>query len=119
MSHDLRTPLNAILGYIQILKNQGNLSAKQKKVLGTIEHSGEHLLELINEVLDLAKVEGGTLELRPSNFNLPRLLENVSDIMRTRARAKGLAFINEWLSEPPTTVRADERRLRQVLMNLF
>ncbi len=119
MSHELRTPLNAVLGYAQILKNQGSLSAKQKKALETIEHSGEHLLGLINEVLDLAKVEAGTLELQPSNFNLPRLLENVADVMRTRAQAKGLAFISEWLSELPTMVRTDERRLRQVLMNLL
>jgi CheY-like chemotaxis protein len=84
-----------------------------------IEHSGEHLLGLINEVLDLAKVEAGTLELRPTNFHLPRLLENVSDIMRTRAQAKGLAFSSEWLTELPLMVRADERRIRQVLMNLL
>ncbi len=84
-----------------------------------IEHSGEHLLGLINEVLDLAKVEAGTLELRPTNFHLPHLLENVSDIMRTRAQAKGLVFASEWLTALPEMVRADERRIRQVLMNLL
>ncbi len=119
MSHELRTPLNAVLGYTQILKSQGRLVAKQKKALDIIEHSGEHLLGLINEVLDLAKVEAGTLELRPTNFHLLHLLENVADIMRTRAQAKGLVFVSEWLSELPVMVRSDERRLRQVLMNLL
>jgi PAS domain S-box-containing protein len=119
MSHELRTPLNAVIGYAQIIANQGDLSAKQRKALSTIEHSGEHLLELINDILDLAKVEAGTLELRPSHFNLLRLLENVAEIMRTRARAKGLTLISEWLSELPETVKTDERRLRQVLMNLL
>ena len=119
MSHELRTPLNSVLGYAQILKKQQDLSSHQRKAINTIESSGEHLLGLINEVLDLAKVEAGTLEVHPANFNLPRLLENVSDIMRIRAGDKGLRYSNEWLSELPTIVCADERRLGQVLMNLL
>lgn len=119
MSHELRTPLNSVLGYAQILKKQDDLSQKHKKALNIIENSGEHLLGLINEILDLAKVEAGTLELQPAKINLPRLLDEVADIMSLRTRAKGLGFISEWLSELPTLVRTDERRLRQVLMNLL
>ncbi len=119
MSHELRTPLNSILGYAQVLKNQDELPAKHRKALSIIEQSGEHLLRLINEILDLAKVEAGALELRAVDFNLPRLLQSVTDIMRARAQAKGLAFANEWFSDIPATVRADEHRLRQVLVNLL
>ncbi len=119
MSHELRTPLNSVLGYAQILRSQEGLSAKQRKALSIIEHSGEHLRGLIDEILDLAKIEAGTLEIQPANFHLPRLLHSVADSMRARTQDKGLAFMNEWFSEIPTTVRADERRLRQVLMNLL
>jgi PAS domain S-box-containing protein len=119
MSHELRTPLNSVLGYAQILKKQEDLSQKHRKALNIIEKSGEHLLGLINEVLDLAKIEAGTLELQATKFNLPGLLEEIADIMGMRARNKGLSFTYERQSEIPTLVRADERRLRQVLMNLL
>ena len=119
MSHELRTPLNSVLGYAQILRSQDALSAKQQKALGIIEQAGEHLLGLINEVLDLAKVEAGTLELHPAPFRLPRLLQGVVDAIGTRAQQKGLAFSHEWVTQLPEVVRADERRLRQVLMNLL
>ncbi|MGF1612879.1 MAG: ATP-binding protein [Gammaproteobacteria bacterium] len=119
MSHELRTPLNSVLGYAQILKRQGALSEKQRKALDIIEHSGEHLLGLINEVLDLAKVEAGTLQLRSVSFHLPRLLEALGESMRARAESKALSFSQEWITALPETVRGDERRLRQVLINLL
>jgi PAS domain S-box-containing protein len=119
MSHELRTPLNSVLGYAQILKKQEDLSQKHRKALNIIEKSGKHLLGLINEILDLAKIEAGTLELEATKFNLPGLLEEVADIMGMRARNKDLSFTHERQSEIPTLVRADERRLRQVLMNLL
>lgn len=119
MSHELRTPLNSVLGYAQILKRHGPLSEAQQKALDIIEHSGEHLLGLINEVLDLAKVEADTLQLRPVSFHLPRLLEAVGESMRSRAENRGLNFSQEWVTALPETVQADERRLRQVLINLL
>lgn len=119
MSHELRTPLNSVLGYAQILRSQEGLSTKQQKSLRVIQHSGEHLLGLIEEVLDLAKVEAGTLELQPAPFELPLLVESVSDSLRARARKKKLEFRVEQASHLPASVRGDERRLRQVLMNLL
>ncbi len=119
MSHELRTPLNSVLGYAQILMQKGTLLPMQRKALSIIEQSGEHLLGLINEILELAKIEAGTLELNPSKVSLPHLLQNVVDSMRACAQDKGLTFTSEWLSEIPHTIKADERRLRQILMNLI
>ncbi|PYN42904.1 MAG: hypothetical protein DMD95_15425 [Candidatus Rokuibacteriota bacterium] len=119
MSHELRTPLNAVLGYAQVLGRDPDLKAEQRKALGIIEGSGEHLLSLINEILDLAKIEAGTIEIRPALFDLPRLLQGLADLMRARAKEKGLAFTGEWPPDLPVAVHADEKRLRQVLMNLL
>lgn len=119
MSHELRTPLNSVLGYAQILRQQGGLLPNQDKALNIIEQSGEHLLGLINEILDLAKIEAGTLQLCPSDINLPRLLQNIVDSMGQRALDKGLTFTCEGLGELPGTFATDERRLRQILMNLI
>lgn len=119
MSHELRTPLNSILGYAQLLKKQNLESEKQFKALDTIERSGQHLLGLINEVLDLSKIEAGKMELQINDLNLQGFLENIAEVMRARADAKGLDFIFEGLSIAPQWVRMDEKRLRQVLMNLL
>jgi PAS domain S-box-containing protein len=119
MSHELRTPLNSVLGYAQILQRQEGLSVKQRRLLGVIEQSGEHLLGLIEEVLDMAKVEAGALELRPAPFDLTLLIASVRDSLGTRARQKGLAFRIEQPPDLPDWVRGDARRLRQVLMNLL
>ncbi len=119
MSHELRTPLNAVLGYAQVLKRNAGLSPKQEKALDVIEQSGEHLLSLINEILDLAKIEAGTIEIHPAPFDLPGLLQGIADIMRARAEDRGLAFTGEWPLNLPAAVRTDEKRLRQVLMNLL
>ncbi len=119
MSHELRTPLNAILGYVQVLGRDPNLQSQQRKALATIEGSGEHLLSLINEILDLAKIEAGTIDIRLAPFDLPVLLQGIADIMRGRAEDKGLAFTSEWPVDLPAAVGGDEKRLRQVLMNLL
>jgi signal transduction histidine kinase len=116
MSHELRTPLNAILGYARILQRNPE---KLPEGLHTIHHSGEHLLGLINELLDLAKIESGKLELTPQALILPTLLHNVLDMVRPRAEAKGLALRLEISGNLPEVVETDEKRLQQVLLNLL
>ncbi len=167
MSHELRTPLNGILGYAQILKRDSATSTEQQHGLDVIEQSGNHLLTLIDDVLDLAKVESGTIELYETDFHLPALISSVSEIIRIRVKCKGFEFQLELPSfvaegdqfpswegqgvgkkgseqyetlEPtpnpsqegnladspqeedqglPTYVHGDERRLRQILLNLL
>ncbi len=119
MSHELRTPLNGILGYAQILRRDAALSAMHKENVEIIQRSGEHLLTLINDVLDLAKIEAGKFELRLGDFNLPELLKSVAEITRVRAEQRGLAFVHETLSPMPAFVAGEERQLRQVLLNLL
>ena len=119
MSHELRTPLNSILGYAQIIQRDQNISLRQEQGLKTIEASGKHLLTLINDVLDLAKVESGTVELYPTNFHFPVFLNGIGDIVRVRAQRKGIDFSVDLSNDLPEYVHADERRLRQVLLNLL
>ncbi|GAK54051.1 signal transduction histidine kinase [Candidatus Moduliflexus flocculans] len=119
MSHELRTPLNAILGYAQLLKQAENLSAKQHDELTIIHRSGEHLLTLINDILDLSKIEAGKFELEPTEFSLPSMLASLIDMTRLRAEQKGLTFTATPLEEMPFSVVGDEKRLRQVLLNLL
>jgi PAS domain S-box-containing protein len=118
MSHELRTPLNAVLGYTQVLQREPGLSERQAVALSTIQQSGQHLLTLINELLDLARIEAGKLELHPVAMDLAGFLRGVAAIIRVRMEEKGLLFVHE----PPAeslTVLADEKRLRQVLLNLL
>jgi len=119
MSHELRTPLNAILGYADILKRRTGYTGPLTDGLNIIQRSGEHLLTLINDVLDLAKVEADRLELNPAPFHLATFLREIIDIIRARAEAKDLSLTYEALSPLPDTVLADETRLRQVLLNLL
>lgn len=119
MSHELRTPLNAVLGYAQILTKEGGMSQRQEKALAIIEQSGEHLLGLINELLDTARIEAGTLELHPVECELPRLLHGIAESLQVRAEAKGLLFTGEHSGDIPAVVCADAQRLRQVLINLL
>jgi PAS domain S-box-containing protein len=118
MSHELRTPLNAILGYAQILQAAGNLTERQRGGVDTIQRSGEHLLVLINDMLDLARIEAGQLELYAAPVELAPFLQGIADIIRVRAEERGLALVYE-VSDLPRTVNVDERRLRQVLLNLL
>ncbi|HEY9615417.1 MAG TPA: PAS domain S-box protein, partial [Microcoleaceae cyanobacterium] len=119
MSHELRTPLNGILGYAQILKRTKALPASLHQGLDTIHQCGEHLLTLINDVLDLSKIEAHRLELHLSEFHLPHFLKAIVDIFHLRAEPKGISFIYEELTPLPTAIRGDEQRLRQVLINLL
>ncbi len=119
MSHELRTPLNGILGYTQILSRDKSLTSKQLDGIGVIHRSGEYLLTLINDVLDLAKIEAGRVELLPTEIRLDDLLQGVVDLFKMRTAQKGITFHYEALSHLPTGIRADEKRLRQVLINLL
>ncbi len=119
MSHEIRTPLNAILGYAQILQMNGSLDSKQSEAVNTIETSGNHLLELINRILDISKIEAGHLELNSSDFNLTSLVEGLATIFRDRCESKGLEFGLDGLGQEPMYVHGDEGKLRQILVNLL
>lgn len=119
MSHELRTPLNGILGYTQILKRNLQHNEKSLDGLTIIYQSGQHLLTLINDILDLSKIEARKLELYQTVFNFADFMEGVIGIFQMRALEKGLDFNYEPALDLPSTVEGDERRLRQVLINLL
>ncbi len=119
MSHELRTPLNAVLGFAQLLATDEGLSAGQSRRLGLIHESGKHLLALIDDILDLARIESGRVELRREPVKLAPLLQGVVDMMQVKAREKQLSFTFVAGAGLPPAVIADERRLRQVLLNLL
>lgn len=119
MSHELRTPLNAILGYAQILKRHANLTDIQHDQVGIIEQSGNHLLNLISDILDLAKIEARKVELQMKHISLSNLLRNIAAIIEIRTQQKGLTFQHEFAPDLPAAIIADERRLEQVLLNLL
>ena len=119
MNHELRTPLNAILGFTQILQRDSSLTPQQQKYLTTIRTSGNHLLTLINDILDLSKIEVGKMELYPHDIHLLNFLLGVTEICRIRAAKKGIAFIYQPNTQLPPTIHGDEKRLRQVLLNLL
>jgi len=119
MSHELRTPLNGILGYAQILQRDRTLSDQQQEAIATMQRSGEHLLMLLNDILDLSKIEAGRMDIQPIEFNLFRFLQEIVDVVRVRAEQKGLRFVYQTLPNLPTNVLGDEKRLRQILINLL
>jgi PAS domain S-box-containing protein len=119
MSHELRTPLNGILGYAQILRRDPALTDPQRAGVEVIQQSGEHLLALINDVLDLAKIEARRFELHPVDFDLPDFVRGVSGFFLPRAREKGLLFETALSGALPRVVRGDIQRLRQVCYNLL
>ncbi|MBF0211299.1 MAG: response regulator [Desulfamplus sp.] len=119
MSHELRTPLNGILGYTQIMERNGNLQEKELKQLKIISQSGEHLLMMINDILDLSKIEAGKMEINPSEFSLSALLEATAAITRIKAQKKGIDFILKSDNNLPKWVVGDEVRIRQVLFNIL
>ena len=120
MSHELRTPLNAILGYTQIMSRGSGIKATNwNEGLAVIHESGEHLLTLISDILDLAKVETGRIELSPIKTHFPNFLKGLEGIVRTRAESKSLLFAMETPSDLPEGIWVDEVRLRQVLLNLL
>jgi signal transduction histidine kinase/DNA-binding response OmpR family regulator len=119
MSHELRTPLNGILGYAQILQADSSFNPNQKKGVGIIYKCGTHLLTLINDILDLSKIEAGKLELYREDFHLPSLLRGLSEIFQLKATQKSITFRYLPLNQLPSIIHADQKRLRQVLMNLL
>ncbi|MEC4674177.1 MAG: ATP-binding protein, partial [Nitrospirota bacterium] len=119
MSHELRTPLNGILGYAQILKWDPVLTEEQRSGLDVIHQSGEHLLMLINDILDLSKIEAQKIELNTTTFNLPEFLKTIEAIIRVKAEEVDLSFFCSYPDSLPVEVQGDEQRLRQVLLNLL
>ena len=119
MSHEIRTPLNAIIGFSQILERDQALDSHQQEQVHTIARSGQHLLGLINDILDLSKIEAGRLQLNLSDFNLHLLLDDMAKIFGLRAEAKGLHVQLERGAQVPVQVHGDEGKLRQVLINLL
>lgn len=119
MSHELRTPLNGILGYAQILHRSEGIAPKEREKIGIIYQCGHHLLTLINDVLELAKIEARKLELAPTPLHLPALLQSVVEMCKIKAEQKGIDFIYQSSRPLPDGVETDEKRLRQVLINLL
>jgi len=119
MSHELRTPLNGILGYTQILINDTNFTEKQKHALSVMHKSGEHLLMLINDILDLSKIESGKMELHTEMIPLDDFLNNIVQIIQIRAMQKNIQLVYQKSSDVPTTICADAKGLRQILFNLL
>ena len=118
MSHEIRTPMNAILGFAQLLDRDSSLNQQHRKYLDTIRRSGEHLLDLINDILEMSKIEAGQITLRSSTFNLHRLLTDVESLFHFRTEAKN--YNSSWKSPPAprSSSPSDEGKLRQVLINL-
>ncbi|MCX8085633.1 MAG: ATP-binding protein [Rhodocyclaceae bacterium] len=119
MSHELRTPLNAILGFAQILARDAELAARHGRELATIDRAGRHLLSLINDVLEISRIEAGRTSLAREAFSLTETLAAIEEMICLRAEAKGLAFTVERSGDLPSFVLGDAHRLRQVLLNLL
>jgi len=119
MSHELRTPLNGILGYAQILQGSKNMTEKEHKGIGIIDQCASHLITLINDILDLSKIEDQKMELHPEPFHFSSFLEGVADICRIKAEQKNINFNYKFDHNLPIGVESDEKRLRQVLINLL
>ncbi|HEY9805078.1 MAG TPA: ATP-binding protein, partial [Candidatus Obscuribacterales bacterium] len=119
MSHELRTPLNGIMGYAQILQRSKRLDTEERSRIDVIYQCASHLLTLINDILDLSKIEAQKVELMPTDFHFPAFLQGVAEMCRIRAELKDVQFQYQLASELPIGIRADEKRLRQVLINLL
>ncbi len=119
MSHELRTPLNAILGFTQVMARDDSLKAEQLEYLRIINRSGEHLLDLINDILSMSKIEAGQVTLNEHRFDLYHLLDSLEEMLRFKASSKGLQLLFERTPDVPQYVRTDESKLRQVLINLL
>src|SRR5437763_6258489 len=119
MSHEIRTPMNAILGFSQLMLRDPHLTATQCQYLGTINRSGEHLLALINDILEMSKIEAGRTTLNPSTFDLPALLKDLEMMFRVRTDEKKLSFSVEIIGDVPRYIVADINKLRQVFINVL
>jgi PAS domain S-box-containing protein len=119
MSHELRTPLNVILGFTQLLSRSSSLTSQQQEYLDTIVRSGEHLLKLINDVLEISKIEAGRITLHEASFDLYALLNWLQQMLHLKAESKGLQLIFDLAPDLPRYIRTDESKLSQILMNLL
>lgn len=119
MSHELRTPLNAILGFTQLMNRDSSLNQEHQEYLAIISRSGEHLLNLINDILEMSKIEAGQITVNETSFDLYRLLDSLEEMLGLRAASKGLQLIFYREPELPRYVKIDEGKLRQVLINLL
>ncbi|MEB3280457.1 MAG: GAF domain-containing protein [Lyngbya sp.] len=119
MSHELRTPLNAILGFTQLMQRDVSLRSDHQRYIKIVNQSGEHLLSLINDVLELSKIEAGSTTLNETEFDLYQLLSILEALLQIKAKSKGLSLRFEIDSNVPQFVRTDEKKLRQVLINLL
>lgn len=119
MSHEIRTPMNAILGYAQILERKSSLATDDRQAIETIHRSGDHLLKLINDVLDISKIEAGRMELQPSDFDLKSLVNNISVMFELRCEQKRIGWQVETPQDDRIPVHGDEAKLSQVLINLL
>ncbi|MBW4592992.1 MAG: response regulator [Brasilonema angustatum HA4187-MV1] len=119
MTHELRTPLNAILGFTQLMNRDTSLNAEHHKYLSIINRSGENLLELINDVLEMSKIEAGGITFNKNKFDLYHLLETLEAMLKLKAQSKGLNLVFERTPQVPQYITTDESKLRQVLINLL
>jgi signal transduction histidine kinase len=120
MSHELRTPLNAIIGFSEVLSQRmfGEINDKQAEYLSDILESGQHLLSLINDILDLSKIEAGRMEVEATDFVLPSAIENTLMLVRERAQRRAITLTHT-IDDRLGMIRADERKVKQVLLNLL
>jgi|GEM_PF-5047123 len=119
MSHEIRTPLNAILGYAQLLRRHENLNASMSRQLDIIDRSGQHLLALINDILEMSKIEAGRTKPVPKTFHFASLIDDMEIMFQVRTKSKGLHMVVERLNPLPEFIHADENKLRQVLINMI
>ncbi|QJW98990.1 PAS domain S-box protein [Frigoriglobus tundricola] len=119
MSHEIRTPMNAILGFSQLMLRDPDLTPRQAQYLGTINRSGEHLLALINDILEMSKIEAGRTTLNPTTFDLPALLKDLEMMFRARTDEKALTFSVETIGDVPRYIVTDINKLRQVFINVL
>lgn len=119
MSHELRTPLNIILGFVQLMRRDPTITPEHARYLNIINRSGQDLLNLINEVLEMSKLEAGEMRLNENVFDLYELLENLEEMLQVKVTAKQLAFICDYHPQVPRHIKADEHKLRQILLNLL
>lgn len=119
MSHELRTPLNAILGFSQLMVRDASISAHHREDLGIINRSGEHLLNLINDILEMSKIEAGQVNFTPTEFDLYCLLDSLTEMFRLRAETKGLQLNLVRSSNVPRYIKTDDNKLRQILINVL
>ncbi|KPA13928.1 two-component hybrid sensor and regulator [Candidatus Magnetomorum sp. HK-1] len=119
MSHELRTPLNAIIGFSQLMTRSSSLTKEIAEYLKIITRSGEHLLNLINDILDMSKIEAGRIKLNKDNFDLWRLLDDLESMLSLRAKEKNIRLLFERFPDVPQYIKTDEAKLRQILINLL